>query len=418
MLNKVQSLFSKVKKINLKDTIKTIEVCDVLLFCHDVDRSISLNNQAYSPLLDSMRDDLEKNGLTCITIAHPWSEIIGERGYGNPIAINRSYFLATIMDKFSKGYKSNNTLRLYKKIIAKAKAELIITIGCNDDLCEAARSLDVFHAELLHGIGYKPMPWDWDKKEKIHLPQCIFSLDEVSTQTFSELEKYEIIIKEIAHPFLRRFESKYIDNLPQEWLAPNKKDGYEKEILVSLQWGYAPGIDEFEYFEGFLSNGLFYDEIECIIRKTNKKVFWHFRFHPVQYLQIKKYKKLFDFMDEFVKKYENCGWKESTYIPLPSVLSRCSGHITMSSMTAYEAAYLGIPTLALCPSLKENGVYEEFFNDLVIKGYVTKHAPYVDFVLNWLKNVNKIESMLKKIDSNEDMIEWLVSSSRISTEVS
>ena len=407
MLNKVKSLFCKIKKVNLKDTIKTIKSCDVLLFCHDVDRSISLNNQAYSPLLDSIKDELEKNGLTCITIAHPWSEIIGELGYGSPIAINRSYFIATIMDNFPKRHESDNVLKLYKRIITKSKAKLIITIGCNDDLCEAARSLDIFHGELLHGIGYKPIPWNWNKKEKMHLPQCIFSLDEVSTQTFLELEKYGVIIKEIAHPFLKRFESKNIDNLPQEWLPPNKKDKYEKEILVSLQWGYTAGIDEFEDFEGFLSNGLFYDELEEVIRETNKKIFWHFRFHPVQYLQMNKYKQLFDFMDEFVQKHENCGWKESTYIPLPSVLSRCSGHITMSSMTTYEAAYLGISTLALCPSLRENGVYEEFFNDLVKKEYLIKRASNANFILDWVNNVEKMSPMLKEINSNFDIFNWL-----------
>ncbi|WP_333614601.1 hypothetical protein [Psychrobacter sp.] len=416
MIAKIKGYLNTLKEVNFNDTSKLIKPCDVLLFGHDVNRGIALNNKAYSPLLDSIRDEFERKGFSCITVAHPWSRIVGKKGYGDPIAINKSYFISRIVSRLTSKLGYEPTLKLYEGIIKKARPKLIITIGCNDFLCEAARNLEVFHAELLHGIGYNPIPWNWDKKEKKSLPQCILSLDEVSTQTFSELEKYGVIVKEIVHPFLRRFESKCINNLPQEWLAPNKKNEYEKEVLVSLQWGYTSGVDELDCFKGFLSNGLFYDELEDIIRETNKNVFWHFRFHPVQYLQIKKYKKLFDFMDGFVNKHKNCGWKESTYIPLPSILSRCSGHITMSSMTTYEAAYLGVPTLALCPSLRETGIYEEFFDDLVVNGYVRKGVLQIDSTLKWISNVEKLEPMLNTLKVNEsiqDTIGWLLSQEKI-----
>lgn len=409
MKNKLSYFFQVLRSINFKNSLNDIKHCDVLFFCHDANRGISLNNQAYSPLLDSIRDEFEEKGLHCVTIAHPWSEIIGKRGYGSPIAMNRSYFISKILDKLTIKLSYEHVLKLYEQIIIKSSPKLIITIGCNNQLCEAARNLRVFHAELLHGIGYDSIPWDWDKKEKKHLPQCILSLDEVSTQNFIQLAKHEIIIKDIPHPFLRRFQSNNIDKIPKEWSLPKRDRKYAKEILISLQWGYKYGVDEHDFLKGVLNNGLFYDEIEEVIKCTQDTIFWRFRFHPIQYRQPKKYKDIFDFINKFVDNYKNCDWEDSTYTPLPSLLLQCSGHITMFSMTSYEAAYLGVPSLALCPSLRKGGVYENVFNDLVAKGYVIKHKPQVDFILNWLKDVEKIPPLLGNLKYKESTAEWLLS---------
>lgn len=414
VLNKIKNYLSILKKINFKDTSNDIHPCDVLLFCHDVDRGASLNNKAYSPLIDSVKDQFEESGYSCISIAHPWSVIIGNAGYGSPIAINRSYFIAKVFSKLSRGFGYKADVKFYERIIKKSKAKVIITIGCSNELCEASRNMKVFHAELLHGIGYTPMPWGWENKDKIHLPQAILSLDEVSTKTFSELEKHDVLIKEIPHPFLSRFQESKLDKIPPEWVPRKKELKYQKEILISLQWGYAAGIDEHEIFKGFLPNGLFYDELKEVIRKTKDTVFWRFRFHPVQYRQPDKYKKLFAFMDGLVKENKNCDWKESTYIPLPSLLIQCSGHITMSSMTNYEAAYLGVPTLALCPSLRNGGIYEDFFEDLVEQGYVSKQSAEESNIINWINTVKKKESLLPSLNINNDsgtLTSWLLEKS-------
>lgn len=411
MLNKLKNYLSVLTKINFKDTSSAIYLCDILLFCHDVDRGTSLNNKAYSPLIDSVKDQFEEAGYSCLSIAHPWSKIIGNAGYGSPIAINRSYFIAKVLSKLTHKFGNKADVKLYERIIKKSNAKVIVTIGCSNELCEAARNLKVFHAELLHGIGYTPMPWGWEKKDRIHLPQAILSLDEVSTQTFSELEKYGVLIKEIPHPFLNRFQEGKLDKIPTEWLPAKKRTKYKKEILVSLQWGYAPGLDEHDFFKGFLPNGLFYDELKRVIHETKNTVFWRFRFHPVQYRQPDKYEKLLLFMDEFIKENNNCEWKESTCIPLPSLLIQCSGHITMSSMTNYEAAYLGVPTLALCPSLRAGGIYEDFFEDLVKQGYVSKQSAEVDNVLNWVNTVEKKQPLLQNLSHSEDpeaLINWLL----------
>lgn len=392
------------------DTTRSIRECDVMLFCHDVDRGVTLEGRAYSALLDSTRESLELSGIRCVSVAHPWSQLTGEKGYGAPIAMNRLYFFSLLLKKFSKIFRFNLTFNPYEGLIKKASPKFIITIGCSDDLCEAARKLDVFHAELLHGIGYTFVPWEWDKKETRHLPQAIISLDEVSTKAFSALYRHNIFIKQVAHPFFKKFLGSEFAILPKEWALADIKN--KKEILVTMQWGYAPHIEGADSGVLALSNGLFYAELEEVVKQTRESIFWRFRFHPVQYRQKEKYSELFDFMDVFVRNNDNCEWKDSTYKPLPSLLLRCDGHITMSSMVSYEAAYFGVQTIALCPTLRGDGQYADYFEDLVESEYLKKIEVSVKEVYTWAVSVGKKQPMVADLFDSDDLSSWVALKAR------
>ena len=116
----LKKIYNFSRDIKLDDSIYKIEKCDILFFCHDVDRSISLKGKAYSPLIDSIREDLEKRGLKCISISHPWSKLTGEKGFNSPVSINRSY-LFSIFSNFLKkkvgfAFFFTDLDSLYKKI--------------------------------------------------------------------------------------------------------------------------------------------------------------------------------------------------------------------------------------------------------------------------------------------------------------
>lgn len=360
MFKKINNLFVFIKEKLLKDDLHKLKQSDILFFCHDNDRGIDFNKQAYSPILDSYSEELQSRGLSIQTLAHPWSKLGGGAAYGNPLLFNRSYFFAKVIDKI---FKTNQLKNLYLKIFKKIKPKEIITIGCNDALCQAARELNILHTEILHGFGYDPIPWGWDNKKKECLPQNIYTFDEVSTNTFQKLSRKDIKITQIQHPFLRRFEKSNISELPLEW-AVNSRNDFEKQILISLQWGYATGIDCYPEFEGTLENGLFPNELISVISKTEKQILWRFRFHPVHYRNKEKYRRHFILIEELISKYNNCEWEESTYRPLPSILACCDGHLTMSSMSSYEAAYMDVKTIAFCSSLRGEGVYKNMYKDL------------------------------------------------------
>lgn len=409
----------------LQSNSKKKQKCDVLFYCHDDNRSATLNGLAYSPLLDSLREEFEKENLRCISVAHPWSKLTGKYAFGEPISINRSYFVAlyahrlmrVINKLFGNRLKKSPVTWLYEKILKDASPRLIITIGSSMYLSEAARNLKIFHAEILHGLGYaNRIPFGWADLSGNFLPQCVLSLDKLSTNTFSPLNKKGVIIKEIPHPFIRRFTAPDVGSIPEEWeLKKEEISQYKKEILISLQWGYAGDHGENESLSGILSNGLYYQEIEKVIKNTADYIFWRFRFHPVQMKNQKKYKKLFSHIEKFISENKNCEWKESSTLPLPSIAIRCSGNITMSSSSAYELAYFGIKSLALCPTLSRGEYQAEVFNDLVHEGIVIKHSPEIEFIEDWANKIERIEPGIIEVDNDREWanaIKWLKDSSR------
>lgn len=406
--NKLNSFLQVINKLNLEDDIDSIEHSCFLLLCGDANRGITLNGQAYSPLIDSLKDEIESHGYTCITIAKPWSRLVGDKAYGSPIAINKSYLKVKMKQKLFSRLLSDVEFLFYKDIISKTNAKVIITIGASKAFCQAARSLNVFHSELLHGIGYTELKWDLSSLKNDQLPQCILSLDSVSTRTLLPLQKKGVIIKQIPHPFLKKFKYNELSEVPVEWRLSNKFRQNKKEILISVQWGFSADIDELSELKGILNNGMFYDELANVVRQTSNDVFWRFRLHPVQYRNPKRYKKLLSFIDDFVHQHPNCDWKESTYKPLPALLKNCSGHITMYSMTSYEASYFGVPTLALSPTLKEDGVHSSMFSDLIKNGYLQKEKATVSNIINWVQNTKQKPPMLNNLSDKIDITNWLL----------
>ncbi|MDP3517067.1 MAG: hypothetical protein Q8S94_07860 [Pseudohongiella sp.] len=408
--NKLTSILT----LNLKDTTSLLHKCDVLFFCHDVDRGVDLNGKAYSPLIDSVRDDFESRGFACITIAHPWSVMVGVKAHGSPIAINGGYFIDRLITKiFRVNSKriANRYRNVFHKVFSITEAKLIITVGCSDTLCEEARLANCFHVELLHGIGYTFIPWGWGEKATKHLPQAIATLDDISAGSFSPLNKLGVEVKTVPHPFWRRFNLRNSNNLPMEWsLANLESSKFKKQILVSLQWAYAGDHGEHTQFSNILNNGLFYEEIAEVIEYT-KDIFWRFRLHPVQ-LRQKKYVKLRAFLDEFVKKNPNTEWRQSSVLPFPSLIAQCSGNISMSSMSCYDSAAMGVPSIMLCPTVQPGSIYENRFADLVREGYVLKSPVSVEGLKSWVCSTEKRSPRMAGLyeeDNWTDAVVWMLS---------
>lgn len=411
---RLSNIVKTISGINLKDSLKTLDSCDVLLFCHDADRGLSLNGKAYSPILDSVREDLEGRGFKCQTVARPWSVLVENKGHGYPLAMNRNYFMAMIKNKIFKliskdshGVINGFFFELYKTIMDIANPRIVISIGACDVMCRAARVNKIFHVEILHGVGYTFLPWKWEEKEIMNLPQGILSLDEVSAKSFSPLQRKGIDIKVIPHPFIKRFIGPK-KNIHPEWIINNSID-YSKQIIFSFSWGYAGDHGDYEEFAGVLRNGLFPDVLYDVVRYTRSSVFWRFRLHPVQ-LRQKKYNYVMDFMDDFVANNQNCEWRESSRMPYPSLAAVCDGNISMNSMSCYDAAYMGVTSLILCPTVQPGGIYSDYFEDLVAQGYVTKELPRLEMIRDWVNCAQKRQPLLSNLlDESqwEEAVEWM-----------
>jgi hypothetical protein len=418
LLSKIHFIFQYLILRLSNGKTKDFKKSHILFFCHDDNRGIDLDGRAYAQILDSFKDDFEQLGFSCLSISHPYSSLTSNLGYGFPVSINRNYFFARLKDHIYQllGKYSNSIGDMYELIFNKTECRLIISIGSPTELARIARKKNIFHLELLHGIGYTFIPWGWDQLEVEKLPQGILAFDEVSFSTFSKLTSKGIYIRTIPHPFLKKFTHKNLEKIPNEWKMKRTIGiGYSKRILVSLTWGYAGDEGEIHQFANILPNGLFYEELAEVISKTKDEIFWHFRFHPC-HLRQKKYKKLLLFMDEFVKNNPNTEWEMSSKLPLPSVVVNCDGNITMSSMSCYEAAAMGVKTLVLCPTMRNDEIWKDYFSDLEEEGYVNKEQVNVNMLLNWVENVSKTEPRLSNLlDENSwnHNINWILNKSNL-----
>ena len=397
------------------DDLKWLKRCDVLLFCHDVDRSIDLSGKAYSPLIDSIRENFESRGLSCLSIAHFGSSLTGNKGHGEPISFNRAYIWYRLKRKALNllGIPARLNENFFVNILEKTRAKLIVTIGSPIELALAAKAKDAFHVEVLHGIGYVSIPWGWDKQPEGCLPHGILCLDELSTRAFRSLEPKGIDVYTIPNPFLKRFISNKLQSLPSEWsFHSTDSNSYSKRILVSLQWAYAGDHGSHIQFANILSNGLFFDEIgELVSEQPN--IFWHFRFHPVQ-LRKRCYNYLLRYMDDFVLRHSNSEWREASRVPFPEMAVHCDGNISMSSMSCYDAAAMGLPSLMLCPTVQESGIHYTRFIDLEDEGYVTKANVNKEAIKDWVQRTHKMKPRLSNLaddDAWERAVQWMLQKS-------
>lgn len=407
-----RNLIDTIDCLRVADTYASLAKCDVLFCCHDLDRGETRDGKAYSKLIDSLQEEFSARGFKTESFSHSYSRITGPKSWSNSLSANRALFAAAILRRL---WTTLGLLRVtinardfrqevYVSIFKKCSPKVIITIGSPPSFCRAARSLNIKVCEILHGIGYTPIPWGWERTCTTNLPDIIWSLDPISTQTFKPLESRGIITRQIPHPFYSRFSYpiyERISTLPKEWVKwPKSLSKKGRIILVSLQWGYDGDFSAHDHFNNILSNGLVPIEIIELIERLGDDYFWLFRLHPEQY-RAKKYQYQKNFLIKLSSKYSNCEWELSTSLPLPLLLKHCIGHISMASMTAYDAAFMSVKTLLLCPTLAIGGIRQNMFSDLVSLGYAVKSPINYELIKNWVQSAELADQPLSFTSSND-----------------
>jgi hypothetical protein len=399
----IQSLqkIKKLIKVNFnKNDIKFLKKCDVLFFCHDNDRGLSIDGQAFSPLLDSVFIEMSNKGFSCQSISLPWSTMSSNQIHVNSLNLNNKYLLFGVLNKVRSlfGVAKKN---FYLELLEKTKPVAVIGIGLPQKLCLACKELKIIDVELLHGIGYTFLPWGWQNLNASRLPSLVLALDKISAQTFNQLNEKGVDVISIPHPFLKMYHDNKFSNI-KNWIYSIDKS-YKKHILVTLQWGYA---GENEDFRGIVENGIFYQEIEGLIKKRSD-FFWHFRLHPAQ-IRGSQSDNAMAFILKLSKTNSNICWDSTSKVPLVSVASVCDAHLTLSSMSCYEVASLGIPSMILCPRIREAGKYSDYYNDLVAEGYAIKANFDVNFIEQWIDSIIKMARRPLIDDSIESWEDFIV----------
>ncbi|WP_418637372.1 hypothetical protein [Winogradskyella sp.] len=371
----------------------------VLTVAHDNDRSFFYKGKYYSPLMDTIEDDLYiKTGNKCVSIARIISTIKGDISYGEVYSpegrFARALLLKRIKQLFSKDYSySKMEEKIWEDILLATKAKKVLAIMPSRELCTICRKLNIWVADVQHGVIANEHPWYGvgyrGEEPKEYLPNSFLVWDKGSLEVLNWTTKKDSEVSIIGNRWLRRF----LINDKQDLLVKEsfekmhqeiKIDSSKKNILVSLSWGCV-GIE----------NSIISESLIKIIQQTKEKYNWLLRLHPNQLKGFATHES-----EIFFKIYKDslskCSvWEFPTYNALPVVLSITDVHISWNTSVSIEAAQLGIKTCLLDPGLR-NGRIEDYYT-------YYHHKGLIDYIEDTELSISQwIEENIKNNKNSED----------------
>lgn len=319
--------------------------CDCLLVCGKVNRGLIINNKLYSQILDTIGDELNKIGVSTVTIGSEHENFKIEKSFYG-IVIDLS--LVLLQKRFF--YKilnfSNNGIsfleKFYLDIFKILKPKYIIGILPSPHLCISAKKLGIKVFDIQHGVigSYENEFYTLKYREKYFQngwPDYILSWNQDTSDWINKnLNKYTNSFC-IGNPAIIKFNEISINGFYKEqnleyynqYLYNNKK-----KILLTL------GYDLIKY--GVNSQfGLTKELVEVI--KQSENYCWLIRIHPV-ILRYKNNDLIKILNKEFYNIKSRVEWNLSSTLPLPIILKEIDFHITTISATCLEADLYGIKT--------------------------------------------------------------------------
>ncbi len=391
--------YALIRKI-IRDSVRIDHVryacTEVVTIAHDNDRSLLYDGKYYSPLIDTIEDDLARLGIRCQSIARIISTIKGHIAYGNVVSPDGAFARALISKRvkslFSRGKYPFSQMeeKIWGKILDVTGARKVIGIQPSRELCAAAHKRDIWVADVQHGIIGEGHLWYGERYRandpKEQLPDAFCCWD-YGSQEVIERWASKKGIRAIATG--NRWVARFQRPLPDDWLAAKLIERYRAEaayvsgkptILVSLTWG-----------DVSVDNGFMFDGLRDVIQKTSDRIRWLVRLHPNQLKGFATHEGK-RFPDYYRKNLAgHVEWSVTTRSPLPVVLAHADLHISSFSSVGIEAAQMGVKSAMLDPRLRVQGnsEYDKFFRYYREKGMIYFVEETEDKILNWIeKNLN------------------------------
>ena len=368
----LKPLFKSLLKVDDWNRLKNV---DILFVVHDGHRSYTFDNKAYSPLIDSFQEVYLKKGYSCLTIASPFSQLAGNKAFGEVIDFNGSFVRAGI-SRILQNLLSKETYfgtrcikEVWDQILLVTNPRRVIAMQPDAALCLACRNRGIDVADLQHGVISDEHPWYGESYRKgcktEVLPTTFMCWDKAAVAVLEKWTiKNEILIETISHPWLQRF----IDNNEKDKLVSDAIARYswlsrlprKKKILVTLGWGCT---DEFMNGQ-FLSFPL---SLVNVILENSDEYIWLIKPHPIQ-LQGVEQKPMKNFLLKNFGQRTNVFWEEVSTTPLPLLLLSTDLHLTIASTVTIEAAMLGIPTGLIAPVPRPVSHLESYYESELRSG--------------------------------------------------
>ncbi|KGY11304.1 hypothetical protein NM22_15685 [Vibrio tubiashii] len=358
---------------------------DVLTFACDNDRYIDFNGKKYSPLIDTLEDDLSNLGMTTTSITRIASTIKGNVSYGNALSPEGPFARAMILKRLKggiiSGYPfSHYEYSIWQVILDKVKPKVVVGINPSRELCKLCNERGIWVADIQHGVITDSHPWygetfrssdpnDW-------LPNAFLVWDRGSFDVMNKwCSKRSIDVIQTGNPWISRFlkkeaSDKLVTSLTNKY--PLNLDSNKRTIVLSLSWG-----------DVTIPNGFIHPELEQFMKRHKEDFNWIVRLHPNQ---IKGFAsdegvKFNKYWEKYFSDFD-VDWEYYSSVPLPLILSIVDYHITWSSSVCIEAAKFDVKSLVMNPEFRSTK--SDYYAELERQGYVYKMECNYDLINNWI----------------------------------
>lgn len=363
--------------------------CKVLTVAHDNDRSLLHKGLWYSPLVDTIEDELRQRELQCVSIARIISRIKGDIAYGNVLspegAFARALLTKRLAGRLAGGAYpySHMEERVWGRILDETGARKVFGIQPSREMCVACHKRGVWVADVQHGVIGESHPWYGirfrgdDPKE--WLPDAFIVWDAGSAAVIDRWaadKGIETIVtgnRWVARFLKRDPRDKLVDELFATYGSQLGTREGRKSLLITLSWG-----------NDSIPNGFLPDALCEIIRATQDRFDWKVRLHPNQLsgFATDEGRRFSQFFDNNLKGLVE--WEAATRAPLPVVLSRTDLHLSWNSSVSIEAAQSGIRSGLMDPALRDPNKLGDYYTYYRNRGMIDFLEPTHDGIIDWI----------------------------------
>jgi hypothetical protein len=341
---------------------------DYLFLCHDVHRNVKKDGKLYAPLIDPIIEELSKN-YRCLTLVTPFSRHYGNNCFGDVRMHNFVVLIALIKRIFqrffgtSKGIENDPLVLAYKGLLNKIRPKLVIGIQPSVEFCVGAKLLGITTCDMQHGLISDINYYSVAKRQVFNQqgwPDHILCWDEESSNRITKITEGNGFPNIIGNP---SYHSSYgLRLLSRDNKRKNSKSEFKMEVIVTGTY-HSYGLNFKD--EGYRDIGIPTKILNLI--KDTPDVFWRLRLHPV--IVKYSYKHVDLLLEKEFENINNIDWNKYSHMPLVQALNGVSGHVTVLSASALDAAQNLIPTLLVsCPGASNKKIAIAYFKEYLDSG--------------------------------------------------
>jgi hypothetical protein len=406
----------------LRDCLRWGEIkyprADVLTVAHDNDRSLLHDGSWYSPLVDTMEDDLRRKGINCVSVARIISRIKGDLSYGNALSPEGAFARALIAKRLQgllsrdKYPYSNMEEKIWGQILDATGVRKVIGIQPSRELCAACHKRNIWVADIQHGVIGESHPWygaAFRAKDPIEqLPDSFLCWDEGSRKVIDVWAGGKgIEIQVTGNRWVTRFqnwsvEDKLVQSLRERFAAHCINPEGKPAVLLALSWG-----------EVNIPNGFMVDAMLRVIQRTSSQYQWFVRLHPNQLngFATDEGRKFAQYFEENLKGHVESDVASRTALPV--VLNQVNVVISWNSSVCIEAAQMGIKTGLMDPRLKVGGEHEDYYAFYKQLGLIELLDSSDEIILEWIQsniaNPRRLDDFSAYESKYQNLLNFLVS---------